>query len=121
FGLEVVGPPSYYDVVLPDEPAVKAEWDHIAYRFEYRHADGRDPETYVGPLRAAIEQWHAHHRPEQVALRYLRGPDFLTIVDERPGLPRGRYVLEDMSAEVYLACDAGATVDQIGRHVRERT
>jgi ribosomal peptide maturation radical SAM protein 1 len=120
FGLEIVGPPFYYPVVFPDAPEVRAQHMSLAYRFEYRHADGRDPERYVTPLRAAVERWQRGFRPERACLRHARGPGFLAITDERIGLPRGSYRLEGWQADAYLACDAGATVDQVARQLAEQ-
>ena len=52
-------------------------------------------------------------RPKSRTLLWLRGPGFITIVDERPGMPHARYTLDDCEAAIYLACDAGATPAQV--------
>lgn len=109
FGLEVVGPRRHYAMIYPiDDRATLAE---LAYNFEYRHADGRDPESYIGALRAAVKPWML--RQARRALVWSRGPGFITIVDRRPGLPEARYTLDDTEAAIYLACDAGATAAQV--------
>ena len=78
----------------------------LTYRFEYRHLDGRDPESYVQPLRRNIEDWQQHFVPAQLPLRYLTGSGFITIIDERPNLRRGRYTLGGIDAALYLAASA---------------
>ena len=109
FGLEELGPRPYYELIYPVED--RATLHDLAYTFEYRHADGRDPERYVAGLRAAVKQWML--RPKSRTLVWSRGPGFITIVDERPGMPHARYTLDDTEAAIYLACDAGARPAQV--------
>jgi hypothetical protein len=52
-------------------------------------------------------------RPKSRTLVWSRGPGFITIVDERPGMPHARYTLDDTEAAIYLACDAGASPAQV--------
>jgi hypothetical protein len=109
WGLEIVGPAPHYRLIYPADEAALAD---LAYFFEYRHADGRDPETYVGPLRHAIEQWRANEETGYRALRYRRGPGFIIIRDRRPGLEQADYTFEDLEAKIYLACEDGATASE---------
>jgi hypothetical protein len=103
--LEDLGPLPWYRLVYPiDGEALTG----IAYNFDFRHADGRDPETYVGPLRAAIAEWQAGRSAAYRALRYLRGPGFLVVQDRRPGLTAD-YSFDEHEALLYLACADGAT------------
>jgi ribosomal peptide maturation radical SAM protein 1 len=120
FGLEVTGPPLYYRWVLPDSLEVRSEWMRIAYRFEHRHLDGREPETYVGELREKIQEWQEQFSPGRLPLRYSRGLDFITIIDERPNLRRGRYSIGGIDAEIYIACDAGNSPRQIAHQFSQR-
>jgi ribosomal peptide maturation radical SAM protein 1 len=110
FGLEVLGPRRYYELVYPIDD--RATLNDLAYTFEYRHADGRDPDGYVASLRAAVKQWMLRP-PKSRTLVWSRGPGFITIVDERPGMPHARYTLDDTEAAIYLACDAGASAAQV--------
>src|SRR5262249_35123791 len=50
YGLKIIGPSSsdYYRLIYPSEVETL---DDLAYSFEYSYDDGRDPETYVVPLR----------------------------------------------------------------------
>jgi ribosomal peptide maturation radical SAM protein 1 len=106
FGLEVLGPLPWHRLVYPADDATLAE---LAYNFDYRHADGRDPETYVGPLREAIEAWHASHSASYRALRYRRGPGFLVVHDRRPDLEPADYSFSERETRLFLACEDGAT------------
>ena len=106
FGLEVLGPLPWYRLVYPADDATLAD---LAYNFEYRHADGRDPETYVAPLRAVIEAWRAGGVAGDRALRYRRGPGFLVVHDRRPNLEPADYSFDEREARLFLACEDGAT------------
>jgi ribosomal peptide maturation radical SAM protein 1 len=112
FGLEVLGPLPWYRLVYDVDDAALAE---LAYNFDYRHADGRDPETYAAPLRAAIEAWQAANAGGYRALRYRRGPGFLVIHDRRPNLEPADYSFSEPEARLYLACADGATAAEAFR------
>jgi ribosomal peptide maturation radical SAM protein 1 len=109
FGLEVVGPLPHYRFVYPVDAATLTD---LAYTFEYRHLDGRDPEIYAGPLCQAIEAWQAGGPTALGSLRYRRGPGFLTIADRRPNLETADYSFDEAEALIYLACEDGATVPE---------
>jgi len=106
FGLELVGPLPHYRFIYPVDQATLAD---LAYAFEYRHADGRDPEIYVEPVRRAVEVWHANRETAFRSLRYRRGPGFLTVNDRRPNLEKADYSFGEPEALIYLACEDGAT------------
>jgi len=105
FGLENLGPLPWYRLVYPIDGETLAG---LAYNFDFRHTDGRDPETYIGPLRTAIEAWESGQSQAHRALRYRRGPGFLVVQDRRPGLTAD-YSFDDDEARLYLACEDGAT------------
>jgi ribosomal peptide maturation radical SAM protein 1 len=110
FGLQIVGPRWWYQHVYPiDEPTLM----DLAYSFEHRHADGRDPREYVAPLSHAIAAWRAGWPGGFRSLRYRRGPGFLVVHDRRPGLPRADYTFGETQARVYAACEDGATVAEV--------
>lgn len=106
FGLEVRGPLPWYRLVYPTDDATLAD---LAYNFDYQHADGRDPETCVGPLREAIETWYRAYREGYRALRYRRGPGFLVVQDRRPNLESADYTFSEREARLFLAGEDGAT------------
>jgi ribosomal peptide maturation radical SAM protein 1 len=106
FGLEIAGPLPYYGMIYQTD---EATLDDLAYSFQYAHADDRDPDEYVAPLRRAIDAWHAAHSTSYRALRYRRGPGFLVVQDGRPHSQRANYTFGDREAALYLACEDGAT------------
>ena len=85
--------------------------EQLAYCFEYAHADHRDPETYVGSLRKAIEEWKAGYLDSSLA--YSCGPGFCVISDNRTTVQTCEYRLGDREARIYLACDNGARPNAI--------
>lgn len=115
YGLKITGPPAFFPLVFPPADSVTSRFDDLAYRFEYEHVDSRNPQLYIGGLRQRIEEWVEIERVNGSRLRYLRGPGFLTIIDERKHLPQARYTLEGADAAIYLGCDAGASVASLTR------
>jgi len=104
-GLKIVGPRTYYRLVFPCE---ESTLNDLAYNFDYVHADGRKPNSYVTGLSERIESWQKQLRARPL-LEYRRGPGFLVIRDRRPGRTRSDYSLAENETKVYLACDGGAT------------
>ena len=115
-GIEVTGPFRFYESLYPVAAELRED---IAYFFEHRYLDGRDPYSYTAEVREIAGLWR-NGQSARRSLRYARGPDFLDIVDERPGLPRARYSLDRTEAELYLACEDGATVPELMRAVASR-
>ncbi len=115
FGLEQVGPMPWYRFVYPVEPALLAD---LAYSFDHRYVDGRDPEAYIEPLRRAIRAWQGGGAAAYRSLRYRRGPGFLVVRDRRPGLETADYSFGEREARLYLACEDGATALEAADAVR---
>lgn len=113
FGLEALGPTPHYAFTYPCSPD---DLRDLAYCYAYRHADGRNPDVYVQPLRAAILSWQ-EHAPRSV-LAYRRGPDFLLLTDRRADRQAADYRLDAVEAGIYRACDQGATVPAIHEALR---
>ena len=112
-GLEI-GPPLPAYRLLYDVGDERLQ--DLAQAFEHAHADGRDPESYVGPLRAEVERWNRDRARNAGALSYRRGPGFAVITDTRSTSPAtARYTLAGEEARLYLACEAGATLEGIRR------
>jgi ribosomal peptide maturation radical SAM protein 1 len=110
FGLELVGPMPYYRFLY----SVPADaLTNLAYDFEHRYLDGRDPASYTAGLGEAVARWRASNEPGFGSLSYHRGPGFLIVRDRRPGLEPADYQFDGIEAKIFLACDAGATVDAV--------
>jgi ribosomal peptide maturation radical SAM protein 1 len=118
YGLRVTGPMPAYDY-LYDYLDEETRAD-LAYRFTYDYVDGRDPEHYVQDVRDAIEMWQSAHNHGSF-LRYVRGPEFIRILDARPNLEGGEYILGEVEAIMYLSCGEGATLKKVQHVVREMT
>jgi ribosomal peptide maturation radical SAM protein 1 len=114
-GLEIVGPRWWYPYVYAADAATLSA---LAYSFEHRYVDGRNPETYVTPLGRAIEAWRAGWPAGYRTLRYRRGPEFLVVHDRRPGLQSADYSFGEHEARIYLACEDGATAAEAYESVR---
>jgi ribosomal peptide maturation radical SAM protein 1 len=119
YGLTIKGPKSlaYSTLIYPTDAETLSE---LAYSFDYKHQDGRDPETYIGPLRESINVWRTQYR-EGSNLSYRRGPGFLIIKDRRPDFGGFDYSLEQTEAAIYLSCDAGATPKMAWKSLDEET
>jgi ribosomal peptide maturation radical SAM protein 1 len=121
FGLRTTGPARYYGLVYPISD--RRLLDDLAYQFEYVYNDGRVPETYVAPLRKALMAWRENYPRTKNSLTYRRGPGYLLIEDGRSvgrDVDDVRYTLEGDEAEIYLACDAGATPEQVAARLAKK-
>jgi ribosomal peptide maturation radical SAM protein 1 len=116
-GLQILGPARFYRHIYDVSPADLAD---LAYCFEARHLDGRDPETYVGRCRQMIDDWQRLWPQSAGTLSYRRGPGFLLLSDRRPNLPKTDRVLDEEEAAIFLACDGGASPAAIQRHLKRK-
>jgi ribosomal peptide maturation radical SAM protein 1 len=112
FGIEIIGPLPHYRFLYSIAPE---ELSNLAYEFEYRYSDGRDPETYTKSLANAVERWRELRERAVGSLSYRRGPGFLLVQDRRPAFETADYRFDGVEAKIYLACDAGATAAEIRR------
>ena len=111
YGLVPLGPRRDYPFIHPDLDA--ATLSALAYTFEYRHADGREPADYAAPVREVVEFWRASRDAARGSLVYRRRARSLTVTDRRPGLPACEYRFSAAEAATYLACEDGATLDEM--------
>jgi hypothetical protein len=110
-GLELLDALPFYYHLYDAPPAAVRD---LAYYFAYRHADGRDPTSYIGPVKRAVSYWRGLWHERRPRLTYRRGPGFLVIDDERAGSgPPARTTLGAAEAELYLLCDAGVSVPHL--------
>ena len=116
FGLIPLGPRRDYGFIHPTLDAATLE--ALAYTFEYRHADGRQPADYMRPLREVVEAWRASSETAFGSLRYRRHRRGLTVTDRRPGLAATEYRLGGAEAAAYLACEDGATLARMDAALR---
>jgi ribosomal peptide maturation radical SAM protein 1 len=114
FGIEIIGPLPHYRFLYSIAPE---ELSNLAYDFEYRYSDGRDPSIYTKGLAEAVEHWRQVGARAFGSLTYRRGPGFLLVQDRRPGLDTADYRFDGIEAKIYLACDAGATAADVCRQL----
>jgi ribosomal peptide maturation radical SAM protein 1 len=112
FGIVPLGPRNDFRFVYPSKLVDEATLAEIAYSFEFRYSDGRDPDAYTAALRRGVREWQATGRRAIGTLRYRRGPGFMTVSDRRPGLESAEYHLGEPEALIYLACEDGATAEE---------
>ena len=117
YGLKLDGPLPFYRYLFDLDDQALAQ---LAHSFKYSHVDGRRPDAYLGRLPEVIEDWRSNFAKNWGGLSYRSGPNFLQITDSRTTTTGGgglaRYKLNAQEAQVYLACDAGATVASIQRN-----
>ncbi len=106
WAIQIAGPLPYYRHIYPVDDATLAD---LAYDFEYRYTDGREPRAYAAPFCRAVERWQQCGQAGYRSLRYRRGPGFIVVRDRRPGIEPADYTFEDLEAKIYLACEDGAT------------
>jgi ribosomal peptide maturation radical SAM protein 1 len=112
FGIVPVGPRRDFRFIFPVAADILND---LVYSFEYRHADGRDPDEYAREARDVIESWREHGRAAIGTLSYRRGPGFLLVADRRPGLTPAEYCFDETEALLYLACEDGLTAKRAQR------
>jgi ribosomal peptide maturation radical SAM protein 1 len=114
FGIVDVRPDRNYGFIydLPREDLF-----NLAYFFEHDFRDGRDPETYVGNARRALNRWH--EGSDNPGLNYVDHGDDLAIWDRRPKAKRTVTILTGEERSIYLYCDQRRTMGQIKTWLRE--
>jgi len=110
FGVELTVPlPKYKFLYSVSSEALS----NLAYDFEHCYLDGRERGTYVTGLGDAVDRWRQLSEDGPGYLGYRRGPGFLSVEDRRAGLEAADYTFDGIEGKIYLACDAGATADQL--------
>ena len=131
YGLANVRPLAAYRHLYPFP---EASLRRIAYSFDYDWASGRDPESYVGPVRDAVRDWQNEPERGELLLRdgsYDRDGDGsgdepapgeaggVGISDTREGAARAWRTLSPLEAVVYEACDDICARDRLSAVVRQ--
>lgn len=107
FGLQLSPLPGY-EFVFPES---RVDLDKVAYFFAGSCAgQTTDPEEYIRPTREAWQQWLRHWEDETLFCHYLKGPNYVTIMDNRPRVAGGaaatrKVTLDARLGAVYLFCD----------------
>lgn len=108
FGIRITGPKEFYEYVYPLPKELLMD---IAYDFSFE-VEGREfHPIYREMQQRVVALWPPETGPagpNRFTLTYERGANFITIRDRRRGLAPQTLTLTDVSADIYLACDAGA-------------
>jgi ribosomal peptide maturation radical SAM protein 1 len=109
-GLADVRPAPGYEIVFRASPE---SLSRLAMHFSYRHADGRNPSSYLAPLSAACDSWRA--QVGRAACISSRRGSSVEIFDTRAIAASERGTLHGTPAAVFAACRHGATAREIER------
>lgn len=93
-------------------PFGRQELSRLAYFFDFDHADGRDPQDYLGAVQAQVAAWKAA-RVDPVAAPRLDADfdaDGVTIRDSRPIARQAVHRLTGLAARLYALCDSTASL-----------
>jgi ribosomal peptide maturation radical SAM protein 1 len=112
FGISALAPEHRYRALLPPEVAQ----DIGVFIMDYRGGRRRQRQLWR-PVADRIATWRAFHHnrkhPDQPALSYRDGGEFLIIRQERTDGPPLHHRLHGRSREIYLYCGRIRTRDQI--------
>jgi ribosomal peptide maturation radical SAM protein 1 len=100
FGLAEVKPFSMYRFLYPFPEQSVA---NLAYFFEYKYADGRDPQQYVQPVLDKVEEWRGNHGGDLIK-RYGADPELMIEDTRTPGRPT-YYPFNGLQRQIYDFCD----------------
>lgn len=93
-------------------PLGRRELQRLAYFFDFDHADGRDPDSYIRPVQAEVLRWQAARMaaagPPALDAEFDAGG--VTIRDSRAVATRPLHRLEGLAARLYALCDSTATL-----------
>ena len=106
FGLKL-RPRKSYNLIF-SESGLNLE--RLAYYFDGVWEGKDDSFEYIHPFRPLVENWQRSWKEKNVLCYYERGPDFLTIYDNRclngeTSVPTRRTTLSKLQSKAYLFCD----------------
>jgi hypothetical protein len=85
----------------------------LSYHFDHDYADGRDPSTYVRPVKEFVARWKKSTRGHLVHVAIPGGGAIID--DTRYGRDPSVIELTPDENSVYVACDEARTVAQLER------
>ena len=108
FGFRNVRPSRAYFYVFPFG---RRELARLAYFFDFDYADGRDTQSYVGPVQVEVQRWwdaRFSDAPPHLDARF--DADGVTVTDTRAVARDAEHRLDGVDADVLLRCDSAATI-----------
>jgi ribosomal peptide maturation radical SAM protein 1 len=124
FGIERIRPmPAYFYVY----PLTRRELMRLAYYFDFDHADGREPDSYIGGVGYEVQKWWSGRtntaQDAPVLDAFETAPREFTIHDTRPCRVAAEHELKGLSGALYALCDTahalGALVQATGKAATE--
>lgn len=105
FGLKL-RPQNAYSLVFPQ---AHLDMERLAYYFDGTWEGKDDSFEYINPLRPLLEHWQRSWKERSILCYYEKGPDFLTIYDNRclkgeASVATRRTTLSKLHSEAYLFC-----------------
>ena len=101
-------------MIYPYEPRTL---DAIASVYEH-HVDSLEPNPWIAKIAERLNAiWKRGRANAESTLTFTRGIDHIAIRDRRSGREPHDLTLSGSAAAIYLACDAGATIDQLAAGV----
>jgi ribosomal peptide maturation radical SAM protein 1 len=118
-GIERIRPmPAYFYVF----PLTRRELMRLAYYFDFDHADGRQPDTYIGSVGAEVQKWWACRTspaaPPPTLDAFESPGGAVRIQDTRPCRVAAEHELKGIAGALYAACDTAHSLEALVRKTR---
>jgi hypothetical protein len=100
-------PQMYYKLIFPES---RIDMEKVAYYFDGAW-EGQDSSfDYIAPSREFVAAWQRSWKEKSIFCYYEKGPNFLTINDNRPikdatSVAGRRTTLNSLQSKAYLFCD----------------
>ncbi len=117
FGFRNVRPARGYFYVFPFG---RRELQRLAYFFDFDYGDGRDPESYMKPIRDGVRRWNAARTAATPAKldAWFHDTDSVRVSDSRDSSASSASYereLNGLPAKLLYYCDAASTIDALAR------
>ncbi len=114
FGFRRIRPARGYFYVFP---LGRREMQRLAYFFDFDYGDGRDPESYMKPLRDAVRRWYAGRTATMPAKldAWFYDANSVRISDSRDSSGSYERELNGLPAKLLFYCDSASTIDALAR------
>lgn len=116
FGITGIKPARWYEYVYD---LTADELRQLAHDFDHQFVSGYDPAKAREIMAPVLDHWRESFKANKSSLTYRRGPGFMIINDRRSNLGARRIVLDKVQSQVYLACDAGSTPEQVAAKLKD--
>jgi hypothetical protein len=107
--------PAYFYVF----PLARRELMRLAYYFDFDHADGREPDTYIGSAGAEVHKWWSYRNKSSEPAPVLDATEVASgefkITDTRPCRTAGEHELHGLPGMLYAQCDTAHTLPALAR------